>query len=227
MGGGRNIWVIVPAYEEAQVIGLVLEDLRTVGCNVVVVDDGSSDGTGGKALEYGATVLRHVVNLGQGAALQTGIEYALKRGASHICTFDADGQHSAASIPVLIEQLDQSGCDIVLGSRTLGSSVGMPAVKKWLLRLALCFTRLHSGLPVTDTHNGLRMMTRAAAQKIRLRHPGMTHASEFLSQIRSHGLRFTEAPVTVTYTAYSIGKGQHMFNALRILADLFCERWSK
>jgi polyprenyl-phospho-N-acetylgalactosaminyl synthase len=222
-----KLWVVVAAFNEAATIDDVLADLRTIPCQTVVVDDGSTDNTAGKAVAAGATVLRHVVNLGQGAALQTGIDYALQEGASHIGTLDADGQHAAESVTTLLEKLRESNSDIAVGSRALGTSVGMPRSRSMIIKAAVWFTRLHSGLPITDTHNGLRVMTRCAAEKIRIHQPRMAHASEIMSQIREHSLRFVEAPVTITYTEYSMRKGQSVLGALKILLDLFYARWSK
>jgi glycosyltransferase involved in cell wall biosynthesis len=225
--GCTNLCVVVPAYNEGPVIEGVLAGLRSLPCHIIVVDDGSSDGTAAKALAAGATVLRHVVNMGQGAALQTGIQYCLRQQASHVCTFDADGQHSVESLEALLKVLLETRSDIVIGSRAGGGAVNMPRVKRLTLKLALWFTRWDCGLPITDTHNGLRVMTRAAAEKIRIQQCGMAHASEILTQIRVHRLKFTEAPVTITYTDYSIRKGQSVFNSIAILKDLFYTRWTK
>jgi polyprenyl-phospho-N-acetylgalactosaminyl synthase len=224
---GVNLWVVVPAYNEDRVLGEVLASLVKLPCHVVVVDDGSTDATARVAAEAGVTVIRHVVNLGQGAALQTGIDYALQEGASYICTFDADGQHSPQCIPKLLDRLLDSKCDIVMGSRFLGQALGMPKSKELILKAALAFTRIHSGLTVTDTHNGLRMMTRSTAQKIRILQTRMAHASEILIQIREGRLKYEEVPVTITYNEYSVRKGQSIRGALRILGDLFYARWSK
>ncbi|MGD0616805.1 MAG: glycosyltransferase family 2 protein [Bryobacteraceae bacterium] len=222
-----RLWVVVPAYNEAATIAEVLVSLRNIRCQVAVVDDGSTDNTADLAAAAGVVVLRHIVNLGQGAALQTGIQYALRNGGTHICTFDADGQHSVESISTLLNVLRSSHSDVVIGSRTLGSAIGMPLSKRVLLKLALFFTRLHCKLPLTDTHNGLRMMTRAAAERLRIRQSRMAHASEILRQIQDNGMKFTEAPVTINYTRYAVRKGQSVFGALRILADLFYARWTQ
>jgi glycosyltransferase involved in cell wall biosynthesis len=223
----KSGWVVIPAYQEARVIRQVVAGVHQLGLRVVVVDDGSKDQTASEALLGGATVLRHAVNLGQGAALQTGIDYALRQGAGYIFTFDADGQHGSESLVALEEVRERTQADVVLGSRTLGSVVGMPASRRFLLRAALAFTRFHAAVPVTDTHNGLRLLTRAAASRIRITQARMAHASEILSQIRRLGLRFAEAPVTVKYTDYSLEKGQKMTGALRILLDILYAAWCR
>jgi polyprenyl-phospho-N-acetylgalactosaminyl synthase len=192
-----------------------------------VVDDGSNDETGREARAGGATVLTHVVNLGQGAALQTGIEFALRQGADYIFTFDADGQHDPASLIVLAETMRKTGAAVVLGSRWLGRVESMPRPRRLILRLAVVFTRLHSGLAVTDTHNGLRLFTRAAALRLRITQPRMAHASEILARIGANKLRFAEAPVTVRYTEYSLRKGQRLSGMFRVLLDIFYARWTR
>jgi glycosyltransferase involved in cell wall biosynthesis len=130
----RNLWVICAAYNEATTIGGVVADLRHAGHQVVVVDDGSRDGTRHIAAAAGATVVAHPVNLGQGAALQTGIDYALSRGAYILVTFDADGQHRVADIPRLLDALRREGADFALGSRFLGQTYNLPTLRESGLR---------------------------------------------------------------------------------------------
>ena len=223
----ERAWVVIPAYRESRVVRAVVEQLHGICPRIVVVDDGSKDETGPEARASGATVLTHVVNLGQGAALQTGIDFALLQGADYIFTFDADGQHDPESLKVLAETMRSTGADVVLGSRWLGRVEDMPPLRRAILRLAVVFTRLHSGLGVSDTHNGLRLFTRAAALRIRITQPRMAHASEILAQIGSSKLRFAEAPVTVRYTEYSLRKGQKVSGMFRVLLDIFYARWTR
>src|SRR3954454_19141376 len=219
-----QVWVVIAAYNEAPVIAGVVADVKGAGHRALVVDDGSTDATGAVATEAGAIVVRHSINLGQGAGLQTGIEFALSEGADVIVTFDADGQHRAADIAVLIDALARQGADFALGSRFLGTSLNQPLSRRMLLKVATLFTRLTTGLRVTDTHNGLRAMTRRGATALRLRQNRMAHASECLSQIGSSGLRYVEQPVTIEYTAYSLAKGQNLRDGVLILLDLFARR---
>jgi len=218
------VWVVIAAYNEARVIERVIADVRHCGFSAVLVDDGSSDATAEVAERVGAVVVRHPVNLGQGAALQTGIEFALHKGADVIVTFDADGQHRATDIAGLVDALARHSVDYALGSRFLGGATDLPPVRRRLLKAATWFTRITSGLSLTDTHNGLRAMTRRGASAIRLRQNRMAHASEFLYQIAASELKYVEVPVTIEYSAYSLAKGQKLGDALSILVDLLARR---
>ena len=217
-------WVVIAAYDEARSIGRVLAELASLPYRVVVVDDGSTDTTAEIAAGAGAEVLRHPINLGQGAALQTGIDYALLRGASHVVTFDADGQHRADEIAALLAALSAYDADFALGSRFRGAAVDLPPLRRLMLRAATLFTRATTGLDVTDAHNGLRAMTRRGAGRIRLRQNRMAHASEILHQIAASGLRYVEVPVTIQYSRYSLAKGQRVSEFVVILLDLFARR---
>ena len=224
MQPNKSIWVVIPAYNEASVIARVIADVQRHDHPVVLVDDASTDATAAVAERAGAMVVRHPVNLGQGAALQTGMEMALREGADVIVTFDADGQHRATDIGRLVDALAQHGVDFALGSRFLGHTINLPPARRLLLKAATSFTRITSGLSLTDTHNGLRAMTRRGASAIRLRQNRMAHASEILSQIAASGLRYVEVPVTIEYSAYSLAKGQKLGDALTILIDLSAGR---
>lgn len=217
----RRLWVVIPAYNEETTIAGVLAELRRHWPNVVVVDDGSRDQTAEAARRAGAVVVRHPVNLGQGAGLQTGIRYALSQGAEYIATFDADGQHDARDIRRIVQAMEEAGAEIGLGSRFLGTAVGMTRKRRLTLQLAVLFTRLTSGLTLTDAHNGLRVFTAPAAAKLRITQNRMAHASEILDQIARLRLSYVEVPVTIYYTDYSKAKGQSGLDALTILLDLF------
>jgi glycosyltransferase involved in cell wall biosynthesis len=222
--GADRIWAVIAAYNEANVIARVVADVRRRSFRVVLVDDGSADGTSEIASKAGAAVIRHLVNLGQGAALQTGIDFALRAGADFIVTFDADGQHRAAEIASLIEALTKARADFALGSRFLGTTVNLPPARRLLLKAATRFTQITSGLRVSDTHNGFRAMTRRGASRIHLRQNRMAHASEFLEQIAHSGLPYIEVPVTIEYSEYSLAKGQKLSDAVSILVDLSVQR---
>lgn len=217
-------YIIVPVFNEAQVITQVVKELCAQYQHIIVVDDGSTDYTYRMASAQKVTVLRHCVNRGQGAALQTGITYALSQGARYIVTFDGDGQHCVYDIAALLLPLENGICDSVLGSRFLGTATNIPRAKKWCLMCAVLFTRLMTGMQVTDTHNGLRAFTRRAAEKLTLSLDRMAHASECLDQVKAMGYEYCEVPVHVRYTDYSIKKGQSVAQALAIGAQYIGRR---
>lgn len=220
-----DVWVIVPAYNEHAILSRTIIDLRESFRHVVCVDDGSTDGSADVARAAGATVLRHVVNLGQGAALQTGFDYVLRHTrAAYAVTFDADGQHDVADAVRMVDHARTTGCDVVLASRFTGRTHDMPWARERVLRAGVWFTRRTAGLDVTDTHNGLRVLSRTAMSRIRLQLPRMAYASELLNAIVPSGLTYSEVPITVTYTAYSRGKGQRNSNSFNILFDLAVRR---
>jgi glycosyltransferase involved in cell wall biosynthesis len=215
-GNCSAVWVVVPAYNEASRIPATLRDLRRHARNIVVVDDGSQDETRARALEEGVWVVRHPINCGQGAAIQTGIDFALRQDAEIVVTFDADGQHLASDIDSLIEPIVDGACDVVLGSRFLGNTENLAAGRLLVLKAGVWFTRLASGIRVSDTHNGLRAFSRAAAERIRIRENRMAHASEILHQIQQLNLAYCERAVTVRYNDEVRAKGQSSWSALEI-----------
>jgi glycosyltransferase involved in cell wall biosynthesis len=219
-----NTWIVVAAYNEGERLGPTLSRLCQLPVNVVVVDDGSRDNTREVALQHDVWVLRHRINCGQGAALQTGIDFALQQGAEVLVTFDADGQHSTDDLEALVEPIRAGQVDVALGSRFLGKTIGMHASRWVILKLAVLFTRLFSGIRVTDTHNGLRAFCRRAAQKIRITQDRMAHASEILDRIARENLRFCEVPVTIRYTEETRRKGQSSWNAVKIAGELVLGR---
>lgn len=219
--------VVIPAFNEGEVVRGVVEAVRALHPSVIVVDDCSDDNTGAEAAAAGAAVLRHAVNLGQGAALQTGICHALAEGADFIVTFDADGQHSVEDIAVLVARQRETGADVVVGSRFLGTAEGMPPARRTVLRLATLFTRVTSGVRVSDTHNGLRLLTRTAAERLEIHENRMAHASEIIEQVGRLALSIAEAPVNIIYTEYSLRKGQRLGQVFSILAQLLLARLRK
>jgi len=208
-------------------IAEVVKGVREASPHIFVVDDGSSDETAAAARAAGATVLRHALNRGQGAALGTGLEAAVRAGADIVVTFDADGQMSAADILSLTAPVEAGLCDVTLGSRFLGDAENIPPSRRMAIKVALFFTRATTGLKLTDTHNGLRAFSHEAAARLDLRCDRMAHASEILEEISRLGLRYREVPVTIKYTDYSLAKGQKLSGAFRIIKDLILSSWMK
>lgn len=215
-----KIVAIIPAYNEEKNIASAVSRVRPHVSEAVVVDDGSSDATAERALAAGAHVLVHPINRGQGAALASGTEYALDGlGADIIVHYDADGQHLAEEIDDLVQPLVLGRADAALGSRFLSKKSNVPLLRKIILKAGLIFTRLTSGLKVTDTHNGFRALTREAAGQISITQDRMAHASEILDEIARHKIRYAEVPVTVKYSQASLEKGQSSLDSVRILFD--------
>lgn len=220
-----DVAVIIPAYNEGSAIGGVIENLSKSFRHIVCVDDGSSDDTAQQISKTPASLVRHPINLGQGAALQTGIEYALLNPhVQYFVTFDADGQHQIKDVEKMITHLKEKKLDIVLGSRFLGSAENISAKKKALLKLAVKFSNLSTGVRLTDTHNGLRVFNRFVAQNLDLKMPDFSHASEIIERIAEREFKHEEVPVTIVYTDYSRSKGQSMINAVNISFDVLINR---
>ncbi|HEX7477934.1 MAG TPA: glycosyltransferase family 2 protein [Polyangiales bacterium] len=218
-------FIVIAAFNEARAIGQVVRELREAAFpNVVVVDDGSRDDTADQARAAGAVVLTHLINRGQGAALQTGLSYALRAGADYLATFDADGQHDVADLPAMLGPIMHGEVEICLGSRFLGVRAKMPKLRRAVLFGAVLFTRITSRIKLTDAHNGLRALSRRAALGIDLQLDRMAHASEIVDQIASCGLSYREVPVHIRYTAYSLAKGQKSSAALRVAFDYLIGR---
>ncbi|KIP51377.1 glycosyltransferase family 2 protein [Leucobacter komagatae] len=215
-----DVWVVIPLFNEATVIGGVIEDLNVSFQNVVCIDDGSRDGSGEVASRAGAKVVRHPINLGQGAALQTGFEYALERGATYVVTFDADGQHRVIDACAMLERARAEDLAVVFGSRFLDDRTQPGLLKKIVLKTAVWVTNLTTRTKLTDAHNGLRVIREDALRMVKLRQDRMAHGTEIVVQLGRTGLPYAEQPVEVLYTDYSKAKGQSLLNSINILIDL-------
>ena len=166
-------------------------------------------------------VVSHPVNLGQGAALQTGFEYALSQPAMRwVVTFDADGQHQVADVVEMVTKARDEDLQVVFGSRFLDDRTKAGALKKLVLRMAVGYTNLTTGTRLTDAHNGLRVLRRDVVEQLEITQNRMAHASELVAQIGSLDVRYAESPVHILYTDYSRSKGQSLWNAVNILAEL-------
>jgi polyprenyl-phospho-N-acetylgalactosaminyl synthase len=218
-----GVWIVVPAFNEAAVIGAVIADVRSVFDHVVCVDDGSTDGTGDIARRVGAHLVRHPTNLGQGAAIQTGVEYARKQpGARVFATFDGDGQHRVKDLAAMIERVCAGDVDVVIGTRFARPEGSRPPfLKRIVLRTAARLSRRGRRLGLTDTNNGLRVFNKTVADGLDLTMSGMSHANEFVMLIAENHWRVVEQPVEVLYTEYSKSKGQPLLNGVNIIFDGF------
>ena len=213
--------MVIPVFNEEAVIGDVVRSVREVYPVVVCVDDGSADRSSDEIEAAGGVLVKHPVNLGQGAALRTGLEFAMQFStADYFVTFDADGQHDVADVAQMLDLLDGGGIDVVFGSRFLDKRSQISAAKRLVLALAIKYTRLSTGLALTDTHNGLRTFNRKVAEALDLQMNGMAHASELLGIIAQREFSYAEVPVHIRYTTYSRSKGQPLINGVNILFDL-------
>jgi glycosyltransferase involved in cell wall biosynthesis len=213
--------VVIPVYNEGKVITAVVDDVLAVFDHVVCVDDGSTDNTLAALEKTDARIVRHPVNLGQGAALQTGIAYALADPAVRsIVTYDADGQHQVSDAARMVDILEAGDVDIVFGSRFLDDRTEVGWSKRAVLKLAVRYTNATTGLRLSDAHNGLRAFDRNVAARLDIRMNGMAHASEFVSTVADGKFRYAETPVHIIYSDYSKAKGQSLLNSVNILFDL-------
>lgn len=221
----NRIALVIPVFNEGRQIYKTLQQVDMKKYYVVCVNDGSNDDSSLEIRKTTAHLVEHPMNLGQGAALQTGIEYALlNKHIKYIVTFDADGQHGLDDVANMIDVIEKEKLDVVLGSRFLGNTVNMPKLKKIILKTAVKFANLTSGIKLTDTHNGLRVFTRATAERLNLQASDYSHASEIIEKVRTLNLKYTEVPITITYTEYSKSKGQSMINAINIGFDILLDK---
>ena len=216
------IVAVVPAYNEEKNIGSVIKSLFGLVDKVVVVDDGSIDNTSLVALQTGAVVLRHQINRGQGAALQTGTEYAIKCGADYVLHFDADGQFDPLDIQPALKILQDANVNILFGSRFLGKKSNLPFIKHYILfPFGRIINRFFGGIWLTDVHNGFRILDREALNKIIITQDRMAHATEIITLTNKYKLKYVEFPVAVKYNEY----GQSSIGGFKILKDLLLNKF--
>ena len=221
MSAFSDTWLIVPCYNEGSVIFDVLSHARETFPNIVAVNDGSRDDSAAQIRAAGAHLVNHPVNLGQGAAIQTGVEYARAQpGAQFFVTFDADGQHQEKDVVRMVERLRAEPVDILVGTRFAGQDNSqVPWIKRMVLKTVVLLSPRTRRLGLTDAHNGLRAFNKRVADEMNIRMNGMSHASEIVSMIDKQGWRVDEEPVDILYTEYSMSKGQSLINGVNILAD--------
>ncbi|MFT4186414.1 MAG: glycosyltransferase family 2 protein [Micrococcaceae bacterium] len=214
-------WVVIPAFNEDAVLGDVIKHVLTKFKHVVVVDDNSTDNTAKIALEAGACVVTHPINLGQGAGLQTGFDFVkMQDNVSCVVTFDADGQHDLDDAAAMVELLQEEKLDVVLGSRFLDDKTEVSTFKRIVLKAAAKWGALTTGMKLTDAHNGLRVISRETLDKFHINQNKMAHASEIIDKFGELKVSYKEYPTHIRYTDYSKSKGQPLLNSVNILIDL-------
>ena len=221
MNHGKSIFVIIPCYNEAKVVRQTVTEVLEKGYSVVVVDDCSKDASKKQLAGLPIYYLRHRVNMGQGAALQTGIEFAKRRGAKYFVTFDADGQHDSKDISRMIEFLEKENADIVFGSRFLpGAQTNVSRSRSFALNFGRYINFLVSGIMLSDSFNGLRLLSTTAAERIKIRENRMIHPVEILMLTASNKLKYAEYPVKIHYSDYSKAKGLKNKDGIKILFEI-------
>lgn len=227
-GAGQSntdVWVIIPCYNEGPVVRSVIERVRMFFPNVVAVDDGSRDNSAAEIVAAGARLVQHPVNLGAGAAYQTGVDFALRDPRAQLfVTFDADGQHRVEDVRAMVDHLRIHETEVLIGSRFMGSVDGISTSRRILLKAAVVFERVTSGISLTDAHQGLRVFRRSFAEVLDLKSHDMSWASEFLTRMADHHSTYEEFPVHVLYTDYSRGKGQRSINSVNIGMDVLINK---
>jgi len=213
--------IVIPLYNEEFVIKDVLMEINQEypDYKIIVVDDCSTDKSYQSACSQNIYLLKHSTNLGQGAALQTGIEFAKEKGFQYVVTFDSDGQHDPKDIRFFVDALKNNKADIVLGSRFLGQTENMPMKKRYLLKASRFFTWLTTGILLTDSHNGLRAINIGKFPNFEITQNRMAHASEIISIIKTLKMKYIEMPCKIRYTSYTLQKGQSMWNSINIILD--------
>lgn len=221
-----KVCILITALNEESMIEEVLSGILNEGYkNIVLVDDGSTDHTYIKAKNFPITILKHIINRGKGASLQTGTEYILKKGFDVIVHFDADGQHDAKDIIKLITPILDENYDVVFGSRFLGETEGLPLLRKLVLKVGIFITNLMYGVRLTDVHNGMRAFKSKVFEKINFTEDRFAYASELLEKIVKGGFSYKEVPVRIKYTDYSLKKGQKNINAIKIFYRMLKRRF--
>lgn len=213
--------MIIPLYNEATVISEVIAGVKESFPNIICIDDGSVDGSGELAVQAGAHLATHPINLGQGAALQTGFDFFMKHtDGRYVVTFDADGQHRTEDALAMLDLARRDDLAFVLGSRFLEGKAETGTAKRVVLKVAAFVSNLRTHMHLTDAHNGLRVLRRDAVGSIHLDKNQMAHASQIIEQLAASKLPWREAPVHIRYTAYSRSKGQSLLNSINILVEL-------
>lgn len=222
----NQIFIVIPAHNEEKTIGRLIKKLIKAGFeNVIVVDDGSNDETFARAKEAGAEVLRLPINRGTGGALRTGFAHALKQDAEIVVMMDADLQHKVSDIRKLTAPIFKEEIDIVLGSRLMGNKYKMPLARRIANFWGNLVTLWILGLKVTDSQSGFRAIKACALEKMDLKSSRFEICSEIIGEIKRLGLSYKEIPISVTYTKYSLSKGQNLKNGLKTLARILAIRF--
>ncbi len=213
----KDIWVVIPAYNEAGRLGEVVKQARNYASRVIVVDDGSTDGTGAVAKKAGAIVLGHIINMGKGAALKTGCDFAIGQGAKVIITLDADAQHRPGDIPKFLEKM--KGVGMVFGCRGLNEN--MPPILRFGNRFITMLTSFLYGVSIPDTQSGFRAFTVETYKKIRWKANDYSMESEMIANVGRQKVKYAIVPIETLYPDRY--KGTTVLDGIKIVLNLL--RW--
>lgn len=213
-----DTYIVLPAKDEAKRIRKVIDSVLNLGYqNIVLVDDASSDDTAEIGESYPTvTVLRHIVNLGSGGATKTGLDYAVSKGAKYIATIDADGQHAAEDLDLLIREIEKGESDLVVGSRFLKENT-IPKSRIFFNRAGNLISLMLTGKYMTDSQSGLKVMTGELARKISIEYNGFEFCMEIIKNARAHDAKISELPVSVMYDKETTEKGQNLMSGLNMI----------
>ena len=226
-----SVVFVIPALNEAGIIRQTIEPIARAGYQVICIDDGSSDNTTELAREAGAFVIRHMINSGQGASLQTGFQFILQSPqefskVEFIVTFDADGQHSIIDLEKFISAFECTpALDVVLGSRFISPNFHGSRLKFSVLKTMAYISKYTMGIKLTDRHNGYRVIRKSKLDLFQIMSPGYEHADEFIHLISKHNLNYQEVATNIQYTEYSLAKGQPIINGVKMLFDRLINGW--
>ncbi len=221
----QSIFVVIPGYNEAKVIRQTVKEVLAEGYKVVVVDDCSTDNTKEVLNDLPVYFVRHKINLGQGAALQTGIELALKHGAEYIFTYDADGQHDCKDLAGMLDLMYHKKVDIIFASRFLaGSKTNISTSRSLVLNIARYINYLVSGILLSDAYNGLRLLNKKTAGNIQILENKMAHATEFQIMVAKNKFSYAEFPNSIHYNEYSKNKGLRNRDGIKIVFEIILHK---
>ena len=194
----RFIAICIPAFNEENNIEEVISKSKGLGTEVIVCDDGSQDNTYKRACKTGVTVIRHAQNRGYGRTLNTLFEYALGKDADVIVTLDSDGQHDPEQISRLLEPINSSCADIVIGSRFVSEEGrdNVPIYRSLGIKAITRITQIACYEKFTDATSGFRAYTNDALSKLRLSEDGMAISTEILLKAKQLKLKIMEVPIT-------------------------------
>lgn len=214
----KNIFIIIAAYNESKHISNVLKEIKKSYGNIIVVDDGSKDNTPEISKKERVIVLKHIVNLGKGAAMKTGCDYAIKNNADILVLVDADGQHEPKEIPEFLKKIKEK--DIVFGYRTFSKK--MPKILSFGNKFINFATKLLYGLNLKDTQCGYRAFTAQAYKKIRWRSLDYSMESEMIANTGKHHLKYAQVPIATIYSEKY--KGTTVLDGIKIVMDMLLWR---